>query len=84
MNFLLRAVPFAALVVLAGCETVQTTEAGAVGVTREQRVSSIVSSKEVEQAAAKEDAQVLAEAQKKTFLTAMRSRFSVCARSHSG
>ena len=38
MNFLLRAVPFAALTLLAACETVQTTEAGAVGVTREQRV----------------------------------------------
>ncbi len=32
MNVLLRAVPFAALTLLAACETVQTTEAGAVGV----------------------------------------------------
>ena len=51
MNFLLRAGAHCrTYVVLAGCETVQTTEAGAVGVTREQRVSSVVSSKEIEQA----------------------------------
>jgi predicted Zn-dependent protease len=68
MNVLLRAVPFAALTLLAGCETVQTTDAGAVGVTRKQQVSSVVSSKEVEQMAAKEYAQVMAEAQKKGLL----------------
>ncbi len=37
MNVLLRAVPFAALTLLAACETVQTTDAGAVGVTRKQQ-----------------------------------------------
>jgi predicted Zn-dependent protease len=68
MNFLLRAVPFAALTLLAACETVQTTEAGAVGVTREQRVTTLVSSKEIEQQASKEYAQLLAEAQKKGLL----------------
>lgn len=68
MNVLLRAVPFAALTLLAGCETVQTTDAGAVGVTRKQQVTSVVSSKEVEQMAAKEYAQVMAEAQKKGLL----------------
>jgi predicted Zn-dependent protease len=68
MNVLLRAVPFAALTLLAGCETVQTTDAGAVGVTRKQQVSSVVSSKEVEQMAAKEYAQLMAEAQKKGLL----------------
>ncbi len=68
MNFLLRAVPFAALALLAACETVQTTEAGAVGVTREQRVTTLVSSEEIEQQASKEYAQLLAEAQKKGLL----------------
>lgn len=68
MNFLLRAGAITALVLLVACETVQTTEAGAVGVTREQRVSSVVSSKEIEQAAAKEYAQLMAEAQKKGLL----------------
>ena len=68
MNFLLRAVPFAALTLLAACETVQTTEAGAVGVTREQRVTTLVSSQEIEQQASKEYAQLLAEAQKKGLL----------------
>jgi predicted Zn-dependent protease len=68
MNFLLRAVPFAALALLAACETVQTTEAGAVGVTREQRVTTLVSSQEIEQQASKEYAQLLAEAQKKGLL----------------
>jgi predicted Zn-dependent protease len=68
MNFLLRAGAITALMLLVACETVQTTEAGAVGVTREQRVSSVVSSKEIEQAAAKEYAQLMAEAQKKGLL----------------
>jgi predicted Zn-dependent protease len=68
MNFLLRAGAITALMLVVACETVQTTEAGAVGVTREQRVSSVVSSKEIEQAAAKEYAQLMAEAQKKGLL----------------
>ena len=68
MNFLLRAVFFAALTLLAACETVQTTEGGAVGVTREQRVTTLVSSQEIEQQASKEYAQLLAEAQKKGLL----------------
>ena len=68
MNFLLRAGAITALMLVVACETVQTTEAGAVGVTREQRVSSVVSAKEVEQASAKEYAQVMAEAQKKGLL----------------
>ncbi len=45
MNDLARILSVAALgamIVLTGCETVQTTEAGAVGVTREQRVTSLV------------------------------------------
>ena len=68
MNFLLRAGAITALMLVVACETDQTTEAGAVGVTREQRVSSVVSSKEIEQAAAKEYAQLMAEAQKKGLL----------------
>ena len=68
MNCLLRAVAFAALTFLVACETVQTTEAGAVGVTREQRVTTMVSSKEIEQQAGQEYAQLLAEAQKKGLL----------------
>ena len=73
MNYSMRAALFSAvffpvITLLAACETVQTTEAGAVGVTREQRVSSVVSAKEVEQASAKQYAQVIAEAQQKGVL----------------
>ena len=68
MNVLLRAVPIAALTLLAACETVQTTEAGAVGVTRKQQVSSVVSAKEVEAAADKQYDEMMAEAQKKGLL----------------
>jgi len=67
-NFLLRAVPFIAITLLAACETVQTTDAGAVGVTRKQQVSSVVSSKEIEAAADKQYDQMMAEAQKKGLL----------------
>lgn len=68
MNFLLRAVPFIAITLLAACETVQTTDAGAVGVTRKQQVSSVVSAKEIEAAADKQYDQMMAEAQKKGLL----------------
>lgn len=68
MNVLLRAVPFAALTLLAACETVQTTDAGAVGVTRKQQVSSVVSAKEIEAAADKQYDEMMAEAQKKGLL----------------
>ena len=68
MNFLLRALPFAALTLLSACETVQTTDAGAVGVTRKQQVSSVVSAKEIEAAADKQYDQMMAEAQKKGLL----------------
>ncbi len=57
-----------ASIALAGCETVQTTEAGAVGVTRQQHVTSLVSAQQVEQQAAQEYAQVLASAQQKGLL----------------
>ena len=68
MNVLLRAIPIAALTLLAACETVQTTDAGAVGVTRKQQVSSVVSAKEVEAAADKQYDEMMAEAQKKGLL----------------
>ena len=68
MNYLLRAVPLAALALVAACETVQTTDAGAVGVTRKQQVSSMVSSKEIEAAADKQYDEMMAEAQKKGLL----------------
>lgn len=53
----------ACLVALSGCETVQTTQAGVVGVDRSQRM--LVSSQEIEQASAREYGQVLAEARQK-------------------
>jgi predicted Zn-dependent protease len=68
MNVLLRAVPFAAFALLGACETVQTTDAGAVGVTRKQQVSSVVSAKEIEAAADKQYDEMMAEAQKKGLL----------------
>ncbi|MBC8119130.1 MAG: M48 family metallopeptidase [Burkholderiaceae bacterium] len=68
MKFSIQVLLLSAMALLAACETVQTTEAGSVGVTREQRVSSMVSSKEIEQQSAKEYAQVMAEAQKKGLL----------------
>ncbi len=67
-NFLLRAVPVIAITLLAACETVQTTDAGAVGVTRKQQVSSVVSAKEIEAAADEQYDQMMAEAQKKGLL----------------
>lgn len=53
-------------VLLAGCETVATTQPGAVGIERQQRM--MVSSQEVNQAAAGEYAKVLAEARQKGTL----------------
>jgi predicted Zn-dependent protease len=64
----LRAIPFAALALIAACETVQTTDSGAVGVTRKQQVSSMVGAKEIEAAADKQYDQMMAEAQKKGLL----------------
>lgn len=54
----------AALLALAGCETVQTTKPGAVGVERKQ--SMMLSSEQVNQSAAKAYHQVLASAEKKS------------------
>jgi predicted Zn-dependent protease len=53
---------------LAACQTVQTTRSGEIGVDRKQTMTTLVSSKEVEQEASKQYAQVLAGASKKGLL----------------
>lgn len=53
-------------VLLSGCQTVETTKAGAVGVDREQRM--MVSSEEVQASSTKQYAQMMAEAKKKGVL----------------
>ncbi len=68
-NHLLRGLLAGGLaLVLTACQTVQTTEAGAVGVDRKQTMTSLVSSQEVEKQAAQQYAQVLAQAKKKDLL----------------
>src|SRR5688572_9267492 len=59
-------VTVAAAALLAGCQSVETTQAGAVGVDREQRM--MVSSQEVDAGAKQAYAQMMAEAQKKGVL----------------
>jgi predicted Zn-dependent protease len=54
--------------VLAACQSEQTTQAGAVGVDRQQTMTSLVSSREIEQQASQQYAQILAQAQKKGLL----------------
>ena len=61
-------IPGVLALALTGCQTVQTTEAGAVGVDRKQTMTSLVSSQEVEKQAAQQYAQVLAQAKKKDLL----------------
>ncbi len=56
----------ASLLLLAGCQTVDTTQPGTVGVDRDQRM--MVSAKEMEQGAAQAYAQMMGEAQKKGAL----------------
>lgn len=56
------------LVLLVGCESVQTTQGGAVGVSRNQYVLSSLSSAEVDQMAAKSYSEMLAEAKSKNLL----------------
>ncbi len=70
MKSTLRAWSLAALMVfpLSGCQTVQTTQAGAVGIDSTQRMA--VSAETIEQSANKQYAQVLADAQKKGRLNA--------------
>jgi len=61
---LLPAVAF----LLSACQTVETTKGGEVGIERKQQMTTLVSAQQVEQAAAQEYAEVLAEAQKKGLL----------------
>ncbi|HDZ56779.1 MAG TPA: M48 family peptidase [Pseudomonas xinjiangensis] len=71
---LLLCLPFIWLV---GCETVQTTQGGAVGVNREQRMVSALPSEQVDQMAAQAYAEMLAEAKQQGVLntdTAMLKR----------
>jgi Zn-dependent protease with chaperone function len=63
--FLVTAALSGALVA-SGCQTVETTKAGAVGVDREQRMA--VSAEQVEASSKKQYAQMMAEAQKKGLL----------------
>ncbi|PAU87731.1 peptidase M48 [Pseudomonas sp. WN033] len=65
------------LIWLAGCETVQTTDGGAVGVQRQQYMFSALSSAQVDQMAAESYAKMLEEAREKKVLntdTAMLNR----------
>jgi predicted Zn-dependent protease len=64
---LIRLLP-AVAVLLAACQTVETTKGGEVGVARKQQMTTLISPQQVEQAAAQEYAQVLEEAQKKGLL----------------
>ncbi len=64
-RLLLLCISFAGLV---GCETVQTTQGGAVGVSREQRMVSALPSAQVDEMAAKAYAEMLAEARQKGVL----------------
>jgi predicted Zn-dependent protease len=54
------------MALLSGCQTVETTQAGAVGVDRDQRM--MVSSEDVQASSTKQYAQMMAEAQKKGVL----------------
>ncbi|HTN64949.1 MAG TPA: M48 family metallopeptidase [Burkholderiaceae bacterium] len=62
-SWLKRCLLLTATLALMSCETVQTTQGGAVGIERQQRMA--VSAQEIDQAADKEYAQVLADASKK-------------------
>jgi len=57
-----------ASVALAACQTVQTTESGAVGVERRQTMSSLVSSSQMDRSAAEAYGKVISEAGKKNQL----------------
>src|SRR5262245_866019 len=57
-----------ALAALCGCQTVETTQSGVVGVDRKQKMSSLVSASQMDRSAADAYAQVLADARKKNQL----------------
>ncbi len=62
------AAAYAVVVAVVGCQSVETTEGGVVGVERKQQMTSMVSAKEIEQQAAQEYGQLMSEAQKKGLL----------------
>jgi hypothetical protein len=68
------------LAALGGCQTVQTTAGGAVGVERKQSMSTLISSGEMDASAAKAYSDILVEARKKDRLNRDRCRPSACAR----
>jgi len=57
-----------------GCQSVQTTEGGVVGVERKQQMTSLVSAKQIEQQAAQEYGDLMAQAQKKGLLNQNRQQ----------
>jgi predicted Zn-dependent protease len=59
---------FSVTVALAGCQTVQTTGSGVVGVERRQTMSSLISASQIDQSAAEAYGKVIAEAGKKNQL----------------
>jgi predicted Zn-dependent protease len=65
---ILRIAFYVLLASLAACRTVQTTRSGEIGVDRKQTMTTLVSSKQVEQEASAQYAQVLAAASKKGLL----------------
>ena len=81
MNIVFRnaALTISLALALAGCETVRTTQAGMVGVDRQQRMA--VSAQAMEQGAAKQYGQLMAEADKKTSATQIRLNLSAYAKS---
>jgi predicted Zn-dependent protease len=62
------------LAALGGCQTVQTTAGGAVGVERKQSMSTLISSAEMDASAAKAYSDILAEARKKDRLNRDRAQ----------
>ena len=67
MKFSVWFCPFAAMA-LAACETIQTTQSGVVGVERQQSMSSLISSSQMDRSAAQAYGQVVSEAGKKNQL----------------
>lgn len=58
----------AAVLAMVGCQSVETTQGGVVGVDRRQSMASMVSAEEIEQQAAQEYGQIMQQAQKKGLL----------------